>query len=67
MICYALLCSAYEDIYLRVKSYDTLCWSAILSPFQSVQNQIILKPRFKVVNRCIYHSRLASSVVHKEV
>jgi hypothetical protein len=40
---YALLCSAYEDIYLRVKSYKTLCSSGILSPYQSVKNNMKAK------------------------
>ena len=40
-----------------------------LSPFQSVKNQIISKPKFKVVNRYLPFTkkRLASIVADKEV
>ena len=64
-----MLCSAYEDMYSKVKSFDALCWSGILSPFQSVKNQIISKPKFKVVNRYLPFTkkRQASIVADKEV
>ena len=36
-------CSAYEPIYLRLEFFDTLCSSGILSPFQSVKNNMKAK------------------------